>query len=127
MAWIWRLALIALITWIAVPLLQHTEPENTEPTSEGQVMVDSALTVWQRFWAERTPTPTNAASLEATVPRITSLVDQPAHQPFLDTLLRSEQVRTLGREQIQQQAASFGITLTAEDADAVLVWLSQER
>lgn len=130
MSWLWRLAVIALITWIAVPfLLQEDAAGREEPASSGAEVVDSALTVWQRFWAEQTnttPSSEQHASPSSTGPHsilpgsdVSSL-----QQRFLQRLMASPEAVRLGRDHVRRQAEEHGVQLTDEDVDRLLAWLA---
>ncbi|WLD59557.1 hypothetical protein NFC81_07190 [Salinispirillum sp. LH 10-3-1] len=122
MSWLWRLAFIALITWVAVPLMMQEEPKELEPTSTGAEVVDSALTVWQRFWANQM----HADSVsEANEPVVVEAVDGGLQQQFLQRLLQFPEARQIGRDHVRRQAEEFGLHLTDEDVDRVLDWLQR--
>ncbi|MFY0665658.1 MAG: hypothetical protein JXQ97_13615 [Natronospirillum sp.] len=128
-SWLWRLAVIALITWIAVPfLLQEEALEVEEPVSTGDEVVGSALTAWQRFWAEQTnttPSSEQQVTPSSTGPNsiLSSSDGESLQQRFLQRLMESPEAVQLGREHVRRQAEEYGVQLTDEDVDRLLAWL----
>lgn len=137
MGWFWRLGLIALLTWVSVPLLMREDAPDTPTETLGAEVVDSALVVWQRFWAERTPsqnTPQeNMPGLPASVgamPKVLEawLVEQQQDSNFvLQVWSLIPQGQSLNVFQLQERAQAMGIPLEEQDAEQLLAWLQVQR
>ncbi|MFC3853126.1 hypothetical protein ACFOSD_09810 [Salinispirillum marinum] len=135
-SWLWRLGLIALLTWFAVPLIMREDTPVAVPDTVGAEVVDSALNAWQRFWAERTPVSPNQSPAVAfstgTMPNaLASLLGEQNIEgiegsALLNLLQRLPRGQQLSVAQLQQRAQDMGFELEAADAEQLLAWLEAQ-